>query len=49
MSNTSSAKNDNRLLELPAESNLPENIDRRTFSSATPSLARRQRRPELFG
>jgi L-serine dehydratase len=34
MSNTSSAKNDNRLPELPAESNLPENIDRRTFSSA---------------
>jgi L-serine dehydratase len=34
MSNTSSAKNDNRIPELPAESNLPENIDRRTFSSA---------------
>jgi L-serine dehydratase len=34
MSNTSSAKNDNRIPELPAESNLPENVDRRIFSSA---------------
>src|SRR5438067_12884464 len=31
MSSTSSANNDNLFPELPAESNLPENIDRRTF------------------
>ncbi|HWP55842.1 MAG TPA: hypothetical protein VN476_17060 [Pyrinomonadaceae bacterium] len=49
MSNTFSAKNDNRIPELHAESNLPENVDRRIFSSTTPSFARRQRRPERFG
>src|SRR5256714_9852482 len=31
MSSTSSANNDPLFPELPAESNLPENIDRRTF------------------
>jgi L-serine dehydratase len=31
MSTTSSSKNDNLFPELPAQSNLPENIDRRTF------------------